>query len=447
MSIKIHMNSLGCAKNLVNSEQMLALLRREGMEIVEDLRKADVAIVNTCGFIDEAKQEAINTILEEARLKEEGQLKALIATGCLVERYKEEILQEMPEVDAICGTGSYTDIVLAVKGALAGRRQAYLGQSAQAALEGDRQLLTKPYSAFLRIAEGCNNHCSYCIIPALRGPFRSRPMENILEEAWALAEKGAKELLVIAQDTTRYGTDLYGKRMLPELLEGLCQIPGVEWVRLHYLYPDEITDELIDVIAREPKIVKYLDIPIQHISDRVLRAMHRRGTGQEIRTLFRKLRERIPGLVLRTSLIAGFPGETEEEFEELCEFLLAFRVERAGVFPYSPEPGSAAAAFPDQVDEDVKRRRVELLTDLQMRIVDDYCAAMVGKVLTVLCEGYDEETELFFGRGEADSPGIDGLIHFEGEEGGVRPGEFYSVKITNTYDGELVGVLYEEEEA
>ncbi len=220
MTIKIHMNSLGCAKNLVNSEQMLALLRREGMEIVEDLRKADVAIVNTCGFIDEAKQEAINIILEEARLKEEGQLKALIATGCLVERYKEEILQEMPEVDAICGTGSYTDIVLAVKGALAGRRQAYLGQSAQAALAGDRQLLTKPYSAFLRIAEGCNNHCSYCIIPALRGPFRSRPMENILEEAWALAEKGAKELLVIAQDTTRYGTDLYGKRMLPELLEG-----------------------------------------------------------------------------------------------------------------------------------------------------------------------------------------------------------------------------------
>ena len=306
---------------------------------------------------------------------------------------------------------------------------------------------TSDYWAWLRIAEGCDNRCAYCIIPMIRGRFRSRPEEAILAEAENLAEAGMKELIVVAQDITRYGLDLYGRRTLAQLLPKLCAIEGIQWVRLHYLYPDEITDELIDVIAREPKIVKYLDIPIQHISDRVLRAMHRRGTGQEIRTLFRKLRERIPGLVLRTSLIAGFPGETEEEFEELCEFLLAFRVERAGVFPYSPEPGSAAAAFPDQVDEDVKRRRVELLTDLQMRIVDDYCAAMVGKVLTVLCEGYDEETELFFGRGEADSPGIDGLIHFEGEEGGVRPGEFYSVKITNTYDGELVGVLYEEEEA
>ena len=251
---------------------------------------------------------------------------------------------------------------------------------------------------------------------------------------------------MVAQDITRYGLDLYGRRTLADLLPKLCAIEGIQWVRLHYLYPDEITDELIDVIAREPKIVKYLDIPIQHISDRILKAMNRRGTGDEIRILFRKLREKIPGIVLRTSLIAGFPGETEEDFEELCEFLLEYRLERAGVFGYSPEEGSVAAGMEDQVDEDVKRRRVELLTDLQMRIVDDFCDGQVGKTLTVLCEGYDDDTELYFGRSEFDSPGIDGIVHFEGEEGGVAPGGFYPVKITSVYDGELVGVIDNEEE-
>ena len=440
MTIKIHMNSLGCAKNLVNSEQMLALLRREGMEIVEDLRKADVAIVNTCGFIDEAKQEAINTILEEARLKEEGQLKALIATGCLVERYKEEILQEMPEVDAICGTGSYTDSVLAVKGALAGRRQAYLGQSAQAALEGDRQLLTKPYSAFLRIAEGCNNHCSYCIIPALRGPFRSRPMENILEEAWALAEKGAKELLVIAQDTTRYGTDLYGKRMLPELLEGLCQIPGVEWVRLHYLYPDELDDELLDVMEKYENAIPYFDIPMQHISDRVLSAMNRRGDGALIRERVETIRRRFPDAVIRTSLIVGFPGETEEEFDELYRFLDEYKLERAGVFAYSQEEGTVAARMENQIPEEEKRRRQEILVELQDAVMDQFSQTLVGTQQKVLCCGYDAEHEMYFGRTYMDSPDVDGIVYFYSEEP-VEEGSFVTVEIENGVGAELYGEI------
>ena len=440
MTIKIHMNSLGCAKNLVNSEQMLALLRREGMEIVDDLHKADVAIVNTCGFIDEAKQEAINTILEEARLKEEGQLKALIATGCLVERYKEEILQEMPEVDAICGTGSYTDIVLAVKGALAGRRQAYLGQSAQAALEGDRQLLTKPYSAFLRIAEGCNNHCSYCIIPALRGPFRSRPMENILEEARALAEKGAKELLVIAQDTTRYGTDLYGKRMLPELLEGLCQIPGVEWVRLHYLYPDELDDELLDVMEKYENSIPYFDIPMQHISDRVLSAMNRRGDGALIRERVETIRRRFPKAVIRTSLIVGFPGETEEEFDELYHFLDEYKLERAGVFAYSQEEGTVAAQMENQIPEEEKRRRQEILVELQDAVMDQFSQTLVGTQQKVLCCGYDAEHEMYFGRTYMDSPDVDGIVYFYSEEP-VEEGSFVTVEIENGVGAELYGEI------
>ena len=447
MSYNVSFISLGCAKNQVNCEQMMALCAEAGYSIQAQPEGCDVVVVNTCGFLASACEEAIENILEMAELKNAGQVKKILVTGCMTQRYKEDIFHELPEVDGLLGTGSYGDIATAIAEVMEkGEKPCHLGNIHTANQSGERILSTPPWYAYLRIAEGCDNHCAYCVIPSLRGKYRSRPMNELLDEAAELASAGVKELIVIAQDITRYGTDLNGEHQLAKLLKELCKL-DFHWIRLHYLYPDEITDELIDVIAREPKIVKYLDIPIQHISDRVLRAMHRRGTGQEIRTLFRKLRERIPGLVLRTSLIAGFPGETEEEFEELCEFLLAFRVERAGVFPYSPEPGSAAAAFPDQVDEDVKRRRVELLTDLQMRIVDDYCAAMVGKVLTVLCEGYDEETELFFGRGEADSPGIDGLIHFEGEEGGVRPGEFYSVKITNTYDGELVGVLYEEEEA
>ena len=440
--------SLGCDKNLVDTEKMLGILGKEGYSFVDDENEADIVVVNTCCFIGDAKEESINTILQMAELKKTGRLKALIVTGCLAQRYKQEIIDEIPEVDAILGTTSYEAVGEAIKEVMHGETpEVFESIDAPVSKTTDRLVTTGGHYAFLKIAEGCDKRCTYCIIPYLRGKYRSVPMEQLVKEAEELAEKGVKELILVAQETTLYGKDLYGEKKLPELLRRLAAVSGIQWIRLQYCYPEEITDELIDVIANEPKIVKYLDIPIQHISDHILKAMHRRGTGQEIRALFTKLRQRIPGLVLRTSLIAGFPGETEEDFEELCQFLLEYKLERAGVFPYSPEPGSVAATLPHQVDEDVKRRRVELITDLQMRIVDDYCAAMIGKIVPVLCEGYDDDTELFYGRSDADSPGIDGLVHFEGEEGGVRPGEFYQVKVTNAYDGELVGVLYEEEEA
>ncbi|HJA37014.1 MAG TPA: 30S ribosomal protein S12 methylthiotransferase RimO [Firmicutes bacterium] len=440
LSIKIHMNSLGCAKNLVNSEQMLALLRQAGMEVVEDLAQADVAIVNTCGFIDAAKQEAIDTILETAQWKQQGQLKALIATGCLVERYQDEILQELPELDAVCGTGSYTDIVEAVQQALAGQKRAYLASSAQAALEGDRQLITKPYSAFLRIAEGCNNHCSYCIIPSLRGPFRSRTLEHIWQEARQLAAQGAKELLVIAQDTTRYGTDLYGRRALPELVEGLCQIEGVEWIRLHYLYPDELDDALLDVMERNPKVVRYFDIPLQHINDRVLKAMNRRGDSALIKERINTIRSRFPEAVIRTSLIVGFPGETEEEFDELYRFLDEYKLERAGVFAYSQEEGTVAGAMPDQIPEEEKERRREILVELQDAVMDEFSQKLVGTTQRVLCCGYDPEHEMFYGRTYMDSPDVDGIVYFYADEP-VEEGTFVPVKIENAVSAELFGEI------
>lgn len=443
--MKVGFISLGCAKNQVNCEQMIWQTYEAGHEVALGAEDCDVAVVNTCGFLQEARDEAMAEIEKLAELKRAGKLKKIIVTGCMAQWKKEEMKTLCPDADGFIGVGGYDSIAQVLEQAEAGERPALFGDIDAPVPETDRVVCTSDYWAWLRIAEGCDNRCAYCVIPFIRGRFRSRPEEKILEEARNLAEAGMKELIVVAQDITRYGLDLYGRRTLAELLPKLCAIEGIRWVRLHYLYPDEITDELIDVIAREPKIVKYLDIPIQHISDKVLKAMHRRGTGDEIRVLFRKLRQRIPGLVLRTSLIAGFPGETEEDFEELCEFLLEYKVERAGVFPYSPEPGSAAASYPDQVDEDVKRRRVELLTDLQLRVVDQFCQDQVGKTLTVLCEGYDDETELYFGRSQYDSPEIDGIVHFEGEEGGVAPGGFYQVKITNTYDGELIGVIDNEE--
>lgn len=445
MPIRIHMNSLGCAKNLVNAEQMLALLRQAGMEIVEDPVQADVAIINTCGFIDDAKQEAIDTILETARLKEEGRLKALVATGCLVERYQNEILAELPELDAVCGTGSYTDIVQAVRQALAGKKSAYLQPIDQAALEGDRQLLTPAYSVFLRIAEGCNNHCSYCVIPSLRGPFRSRPMETIVEEARRLAAKGAKELLVVAQDTTRYGTDLYGRRALPELLERLCQIPGVEWVRLHYLYPDELDDRLLDVMEMYPAAIPYFDIPIQHISDRVLRQMNRRGDGALIRERIETIRRRFPDAIIRTSLIAGFPGETEQDFDELYRFLDEYKLERAGVFSYSQEEGSVAARMEGQIPQEEKDRRRDILVELQDAVMDEFSQTLVGKKMKTLCCGWDEEHQLYFGRTYMDSPDVDGIVYFDAGMP-VEEGDFVEVEIESAIGAELVGQAVSEVE-
>lgn len=445
MPIRIHMNSLGCAKNLVNAEQMLALLRQEGMEIVEDPALADAAIVNTCGFIDAAKQEAIDVILETAALKEQGNLKALVATGCLVERYQDEIMAELPELDTVCGTGSYTDIVQAVRQALAGKKAAFLQPAAQAALEGGRRLLTPAYSAFLRIAEGCNNHCSYCVIPSLRGPFRSRTMESIVKEARELAEQGAKELLVVAQDTTRYGTDLYGRRALPELLEQLCQIPGVEWVRLHYLYPDELDDELLDVMERCPAAIPYFDIPIQHISDRLLKQMNRRGDGALIRERIETIRRRFPEAVIRTSLIVGFPGETEEEFDQLYRFLDEYKLERAGVFSYSQEEGSAAAAMEGQIAEEEKQRRREILEELQDAVMDEFSQGLVGRTMKTLCCGYDEEQDVYIGRTYMDSPDVDGVLFFTADKP-VEEGDFVQVEIQSAVGAELIGQAVLEED-
>lgn len=431
---KIALISLGCAKNLVNSEQMLCLLDDAKYTLVPNPDGADAVIVNTCGFIDSAKSEAIDTILEMARLKAEGRLKRIIVTGCLSQRYPEDIRTELPEVDAVVGVGSFADIVDVVREALSGCRPQRLGDIDAPVDEVGRYLTTGPAWAYLKIAEGCDNHCAYCAIPAIRGRFRSRPMENILAEASALAQAGVKEIIVIAQDITRYGTDLYGERRLAELCRELSCIEGVEWIRLHYLYPDEVDDTLIDEIAANDKIVKYLDIPIQHINTDILRRMNRRGSGNDIRALFRKLRERIPGLVLRTSLITGLPGEGEAEFEELCEFLREARIERAGVFPYSPEEDTPAAAMTDRCDEETAARRAELIMELQAGIMDDHYASRVGETLKVLCTGSDGA--FLTGRSYADSPDIDGTVYFEGD---CEAGDFALVRITGLMDGELVG--------
>ena len=441
MPIQIHLNSLGCAKNLVNSEQMLALLRQEGMEIVEDVTAADVAIINTCGFIDAAKQEAIDTILETAQLKTAGKLKALIATGCLVERYREEMLAELPELDCVCGTGSYTEIVEAVRAALAGgQKKAFLAASDHADLEGARQLMTGAYSAYLRVAEGCNNHCSYCVIPSLRGPFRSRPMEQIVAEARSLAQAGCKELMVVAQDTTRYGTDIYGKRTLPQLVEQLAQIEGVAWVRLHYLYPDELDDALLDVMERHENVLPYFDIPLQHISDPVLRAMNRRGDSALIRERIATIRRRFPQAVIRTSLIVGFPGETEEDFDELYKFLDESKLERAGVFCYSQEEGTVAGAMDGQIPQEEKERRRQILLDLQDAVMDEFSQGLIGSTQQVLCCGYDAEHEMYFGRTYMDSPDVDGIVYFYAEEP-VAEGSFVPVVVESALGAELYGEI------
>lgn len=436
---KIGLISLGCAKNLVDSEHMLFLLRTAGWEITEDMAEADVGVVNTCGFIEAAKSEAIETILETAQYKQSGCMKGLVVTGCLVQRYADEIRAELPEVDAICGTGSYENIVEAANAALGGQKAAYLADMASAALDGDRDRLTPPYTAYFKIAEGCSNRCGYCIIPKLRGPYRSRGMEALLEEAQALAESGVKELIVIAQDITKYGMDLpEHKRLLPELLRRLCRM-DFTWVRLHYLYPDQITEELIDVIASEEKIVKYLDIPLQHVSRRILRAMHRPGDGEEFAALIANLRARIPGLVLRTSLIVGLPGETEDEFAALCSFLQETQIERVGVFEFSPEEGTEAAELPDQIDPETKANRRLIVEELQSGVLDDYNTSRHGETMQVLCEGFDEEQQLWFGRTYADSVEVDGHVYFE-SDAAPQPGDFVPVLITESLGADLLGV-------
>lgn len=430
MKKSIALISLGCAKNLVNSEQMLYLLDEAGYALSPDPEGCDAVIINTCGFIDAAKSEAIDTILQMAELKAAGKLGKIIVTGCLPERYRDDIRAELPEIDAILGVGSFADIVSALDEAFAGNIVEYFGDKNAPVDELPRVVSTGPAWAYLKIAEGCDNFCAFCAIPYIRGRYRSRSMTNILEEARSLAEHGVKELIVIAQDITKYGTDLYGKRSLAELCSKLSEIDGIEWIRLHYTYPDQFDDELIDEIASNDKIVKYLDIPIQHINDGILRAMNRHGTSDDIRRLFKDLRQRIPALVLRTSIIAGLPGEGEAEFEELCEFLREAKIERAGVFPFSPEEGTRAAKM-EHVDFETAQRRAELIMQLQSEIMEEFCRSQVGKTLRVLCEGYDEEQKMFFGRSYADSPDIDGLVFFDGA--GCE-GNIVDVKITAITD-------------
>lgn len=433
--MKVGMISLGCPKNRVASEQMLKKLADAGYELTNDETEAEAIVINTCAFIEDAKQEAINTILETARLKETGRLKKLIVAGCLSELYRDEIISELPEVDAVIGAGSYDEVAAALEGALRGEKPVIIGDNCAAVSETGRVISTGGVWAYLLIADGCDNHCSYCLIPKIRGRFRSRPMENILAEARQLAERGYRELILVAQDLTHYGFDLFGRPSLAALLRELVKIDGLRWIRLHYLYPHELDDELIELIASEPKIVKYIDIPIQHIDDRILRRMNRRDTGESIRALFKKLRERIPGLVLRTSLITGLPGEGEAEFEELCEFLREAKIERAGVFPFSPEEGTPAARM-ECPPKDVAMERAALVERLQAEVMDVWEGSLVGREVEAICDYIDGETGLAVGRNWFDSPGIDGGAVMEGE---CEPGDIVTFRVESAEDGVLRG--------
>ena len=436
--------SLGCAKNQVDCERMMYRVQEAGHTVKADIVGSDVVVINTCGFIDSAKSEAIDFILQTAQLKQEGLVGKILVTGCLSQRYQQTILEELPEVDGLLGTGSYTEIVPAIEALLAEDNTVVDFGSIDAPEQETGRVLTTPeHYAYLKIAEGCDNRCAYCIIPYLRGKFRSRQMDDVLYEARLLAASGVKEMIVVAQDTSRYGTDLPGnKRLLPELLRELCRIEELKWVRVHYVYPDEIDDEFIEVMATEPKIIKYLDIPIQHCNSKILKLMNRRGDGQFLRELFAKLRARIPGLVIRTSLITGLPGEGEEEFAELCDFLRELRLERVGAFAFSPEEGTPAAEM-EFVDNEIALKRAETIEMIQSSIMDDWCASFIGKTMEVLVDGFDEELEQFYGRTYADSPDIDGRVWIASDEP-LREGDFITVTIDGCIEGDLSGYIAEE---
>ena len=444
MAYKVGMVSLGCAKNQVDGEVLMASLRDGGFVPVDDAAMADIAIVNTCGFIESAKRESIEEILELATLKKEGKIKKLVVTGCLGERYQQEMHKELPEVDAVIGIGANGEIAeLLTKMMEKDQYVESFPEKDKMPLCGGRVLTTPSYFAYVKIAEGCDNRCSYCAIPLIRGGYRSRTMESIEEECRALVADGAKELILIAQDTSRYGIDLYGEYSLAKLMERLCKIDGLHWLRVLYCYPDSITDELLDVMAREEKIVPYIDLPLQHASGKILKAMNRRGDRQSLTALMKKIREKVPGVVLRTTLIAGFPGETEEDFTELAEFVKDVKFERMGCFAYSQEEGTDAAELPDQVEDETKERRAEILMDDQMNIMDAQGQELIGQTLEVLVEGFDRYAECWFGRSYRDAPDIDGKVFFT--TGGKRPrlGSFVKVEITDCMDADLTGELVE----
>ena len=439
MAIKVGMVSLGCAKNQVDGEMLMASLKNAGFELHDDAALADVAIVNTCGFIESAKQESIDEILELATRKKEGRIKKLVVTGCLAERYQEEIHKELPEVDGVFGIGANGDIAeLITKMMNEGFTESFPDKE-NMPLCGDRELSTPSYFAYLKIAEGCDNKCTYCAIPMIRGGFRSRTMESIEEEARALVEDGAKELILIAQDTTRYGLDLYGKYSLAELMRRLCRIEKLHWLRVLYCYPDAITDELLDVMAEEEKIVKYIDLPLQHASGKVLKAMNRRGDKESLLALVRKIRTKMPDVTLRTTMITGFPGETEEDFTELAEFVKEAKFERLGCFTYSQEEDTIAGEMEDQIDEEVKEHRAELISESQMIIMERLGERHVGTDIEVLTEGFDRYAECWFGRSKMDAPDTDGKVFFTAEQ---RPylGQMVTVHVDEAIDCDLFGV-------
>ena len=439
---KIGFISLGCSKNLVDTEVMLRTLYDAGFELTPDASEAEIIVVNTCGFIESAKQEAIDNILDVARLKEEGNLRYIIATGCLVERYREEVMRELPEIDALIGVGSLSHIAEAAQAVMRGEKYISFDDKEQSPLGGERILTTEEHTAYLKIAEGCDNKCTYCAIPLIRGRMRSRSIEDIVKEARELEALGVKELNLIAQDTSRYGLDLYGKYALAELVRAITDNTNIPWIRLLYCYPDKITDELIEELRVNPRLLKYMDIPIQHISDNVLVAMNRHGGSELIRETVKRLRERVPGIVLRTTAMVGFPGETEEDFEKLCEFLKEAKFEHFGAFTYSPEEGTAAAELEQTVDEQTKQDRYDILMQTQFTVNEENIQQYIGKTLAVLVDGFDEVAEVYYARSFADAPDVDGKVYFESERK-ILPGEFVNVEITKALDYDLVGEIVE----
>ncbi len=442
MAIKVGMVSLGCPKNQMDAELMLAKLEQAGFRITADSGLADVVIVNTCGFIEDAKKESIENILEFATLKNEGQIKKIIVTGCMAERYREEVARELPECDAVIGLGANRDIVEVVNSVMAGENVSSFPDKACWELDGDRLQTTPSFFAYLRIADGCDNRCTYCAIPLIRGGLRSRREEAIIEEAKTLAANGVKELILVAQDVTAWGYDLYGESRLPQLLRGLCAVEGLHWIRLLYCYPEHITDELLCVMREEEKIVKYMDIPLQHVSGEVLRRMNRRGDADSLKALIAHIRDEVPGIVLRSTVMVGFPGESKADFAALCDFVKEVGIERLGCFAYSPEDGTPAAEMEGQVSDKMKQRRRDIVMQEQALVTDRYNAAQVGRTVEVLVESFDRYAECWFGRSPADAPDIDGKVFFTVADGHrPRPGDFVKVTVTDTMDWDLMGEM------
>ena len=439
---KVGFISLGCCKNLVDTEVMLYNLHAAGFEITPDEEEAEIIVINTCGFIESAKGEAIDNILDAAELKKYGKCRHIIATGCLVERYREEVMKELPEVDALVGIGSLSDIADACRAVMRGEKYTSFKDKETSALGGDRIITTEPHTAYLKVSEGCDNLCTYCAIPLIRGKHRSRTIEDIVKEAKDLERMGVKEVNLIAQDTTRYGLDIYGEYSLARLVRAITEETNIPWIRLLYCYPDKITDELIEEFHTNDRLVKYMDIPVQHISDSVLKRMNRHGGKSLILDAIKKLRSQVPDIILRTTAMVGFPGETDEDFIELCEFVKETKFDRFGAFTFSPEEGTPAAEMDDQIDEQVKQDRYDILMQTQLTVSEEKNAEKIGSTLTVLCDGFDRIAEIYYGRSYADAPDVDGKVYFKSKDA-VNPGEFVKVVITEALDYDLIGEVTE----